>query len=84
MRTFGEANGIIPIVESSELLAAIEVWTNEVRTIEVPAAGQNSLVQLSALVEQIQAASRAAQKLVLGREPVDLTWRSGTGFVVRG
>lgn len=67
MRTSGEPNATIP--ESPELLASILV----------PAAGQASLVQLTSLLEQIQAATRAAQKLVLGRNPVDLTWRHEPG-----
>jgi hypothetical protein len=71
MPTFGEPNAIVPALP--ELLAAARVRTVQVRTS--PAAGQNSLLQLSALVEQVQAATRAAQKLVLGRDPVDLTWR---------
>ena len=67
MRTFGEANGAFP--ESPELLAATQIQ----------AAGQNSLAQLTSLLEQIQAATRAAQKLVQGRSPVDLTWRQEPG-----
>jgi len=75
MRTFGEPNATVPIVDSPELLAAIRVPA----AIDVRAPGQTSLVQLSALVEQTQAATRAAQKLVLGRESVDLTWRQEPG-----
>jgi hypothetical protein len=75
MRTFGEPNAAVPALP--ELLAAARLRTVQVRTS--PAAGQNSLLQLSALVEQIQSATRAAQKLVLGREPVDLTWRLERG-----